>query len=58
MTIHTSATALEEAPHITETTRTTRISDALRRRAQSVIYDTSIDAESRTLIRNQRPDFG
>jgi len=51
MTIHTSATALEEAPHINETTRTNRISDALRRRAQSVINDRSIDAESRALIR-------
>ena len=51
MTTNTSATALEEAPHITETTRTNRISDALRRRAQSVINDRSIDAESRALIR-------
>jgi hypothetical protein len=51
MTTNTSATALEEAPHITETTGTTRISDALRRRAQSVINDRSIDAESRALIR-------
>jgi hypothetical protein len=51
MTTHTSATAVEEAPHITERTRTTRISDALRRRVQSVINDRSIDAESRALIR-------
>ena len=51
MTTNTSATALEDAPHITETTRATRISDALRRRAQSVISDRSIDAESRALIR-------
>jgi hypothetical protein len=51
MTTHTSATALEETPHNTETTRTTRISDALRRRAQSVINASSIDAESRALIR-------
>lgn len=51
MTTHTSATALEEAPHVTETTRTTRIGDALRRRAQSLINDRSIDAESRALIR-------
>ena len=51
MAIHSSATALEETPHATDTTRTTRISDALRRRAQSVINDRSIDAESRALIR-------
>lgn len=51
MVIHSSATALGETPHVTETTRTTTISDALRRRAQSVINDRSIDAESRALIR-------
>jgi hypothetical protein len=51
MTTHTSATALEEAPHVTETSRTTIISDALKRRAQSVINDKSLDAESRALIR-------
>ena len=51
MTTHSSATALEETPHETETTRTTTISDALRRRAQSLINDRSIDAESRALIR-------
>ena len=51
MAIHSSATALEETPHVTETTRTTTISDALKRRAQSVINDRSIDAESRALVR-------
>ncbi len=51
MAIHSSATALEETPHATETTRTTTISDALRRRAQSVINDRSINAESRALVR-------
>ena len=51
MAIHSSATALEETPHVTDTTRTTIISDALKRRAQSVINDRSIDAESRALIR-------
>jgi hypothetical protein len=48
---HSSATALEETPHVPETTRTTTISDALKRRAQSVINDWSIDAESRALVR-------
>jgi hypothetical protein len=47
---HTSATALEEKPHETETTTIT-ISDALRRRAQSVINSTSIDPQWRTIIR-------
>lgn len=51
MTTHTSAIAHEEAPHLTERTRNTTISDALRRRAQSVINDRSIDAESRAFIR-------
>lgn len=51
MEIHSSATALEETPHVPETTRTTTISDALKRRAQSVINDRSIDAESRALVR-------
>jgi hypothetical protein len=40
----------EETPHETETTQIT-ISDALRRRAQSVIDDTSIDRQWRTIIR-------
>ena len=51
MVTNTSAIAHPEAPHLTETNRTTTISDALRRRAQSVINDRSIDAESRALIR-------
>jgi len=49
MTTHGSATALE-SPHETETTTIT-ISDALRRRAQAVINDTSIDPQWRTIIR-------
>jgi hypothetical protein len=48
MTTHTSATAQEETPHETETTT---ISDALRRRAESVINDKSIDLQWRTIIR-------
>ena len=51
MATHTSATEREETPHVTETTRDTVISDALRRRAQSVIKDRSIDRQSRTLVR-------
>jgi hypothetical protein len=41
---HSSATALSETPQIT-------ISDALRRRAQSVLNDTSIDPQWRSIIR-------
>jgi hypothetical protein len=40
----------EEEPHETETTQIT-ISDALRRRAQAVIYDRSIDPQWRSIIR-------
>ena len=49
MTTDSSAIAQEQAPHETETQNT--ISDALRRRAQSVINDNSIDLEWRTIIR-------
>ena len=50
MTTDGSATALEETPHETETTQIT-ISDALRRRAQSVISDRLIDPQWRNIIR-------
>ena len=50
MSTHGSASALEETPHETETTQIT-ISDALRRRAQLVMNDRSIDPQWRTIIR-------
>jgi hypothetical protein len=50
MDCHSSATARSEAPHTTETNSTRTISDALKRRAQSVVNDTSIDPESRALV--------
>jgi len=50
MSTHVSATALEETPHETETT-TIPISDELRRRAQSVINDRSIDPQWRNIVR-------
>jgi hypothetical protein len=50
MATHVSATALEETSHETETTQIT-ISDALRRRAQSVINDRRIDPQWRTIVR-------
>ena len=48
MVSNSSVTAHEETPHETENQNT--ISDALRRRAQSLINDKSIDAQSRALI--------
>jgi len=50
MTLHSSATALDETPHDLETTKTT-ISDALRLRAQAVINDMSIDLQWRNIVR-------
>ena len=50
MSTHVSATALEETPHETETT-TIPISDALRRRAQSVINDRRTEPQWRTIVR-------
>ena len=49
MATHSSAT-LRETPHVTETTNT-EISNALKRRAQSVINDTSIDPQWRAIVR-------
>ena len=51
MDCHSSATARSEAPHATEKHSTRAISDALKRRAQSVINDRSVDSESRTFVR-------
>ena len=50
MTTHGSATLREETPHVTETINTT-ISDAVRRRAYSIINDSSIDRQWRAVIR-------
>lgn len=49
MASHGSACVREETPHENETTIT--ISDAVRRRAQSLIDDTSIDSQWRAVIR-------
>ncbi len=56
MTTHSSATTREETPHTINSTRsntlnTNTISDALKRRAQSVMNDKSIDAGARAVIR-------
>jgi len=50
MTTYGSAVPHQETPHENETTQTI-ISDALRRRAQSVINNSSIDAQWRAVIR-------
>ncbi|HKG45501.1 MAG TPA: hypothetical protein VKB02_02150 [Pyrinomonadaceae bacterium] len=50
MATHSSASVRVQTPHETETTQIT-ISDALRRRAQAVINDTSIDAQWRNIVR-------
>lgn len=50
MVNHVSASVRLETPHETETTQIT-ISDALRRRAQSVINDRSTDPQWRSIIR-------
>ena len=51
MAIDSSATAREDTPHANRTTRTATIIDALKQRAQAVLSDRSIDAESRAIIR-------
>jgi hypothetical protein len=50
MATHSSANRARRNTHLTETTRTTTISDALKRRAQSLINDRSIDARNRALV--------
>ena len=47
---HSSAKDRDETPHVTNTSRT-NISNALRRRAESVINDKSLDPGTRALIR-------
>ena len=51
MASHSSATTREQEPHVTQTSRTNTIVDALKRRAQAVLNDRSIDARSRAIIR-------
>ena len=51
MTSNTSPTAREETSHANQTTRTNTIINALKRRAQAVLNDRSLDAQSRAIIR-------
>src|ERR1041385_8134808 len=50
MATHSSAKLREQTPHLTETTNTI-ISNALKRRAQSLLNDTSIDPQWRAIVR-------
>ena len=51
MASHSSATVPEQTPHVNRTTRTNTIVNALKRRAQAVLNDKSIDAQRRAIIR-------
>ena len=51
MTTDSTATVRHEAPHTNRTTRTATIMNALKRRAQAVLNDKSIDPQSRAIIR-------
>ena len=51
MTSNTSASVRVETPHGNRTTRTNTIMNALKRRAQAVLNDTSIDPQNRAIIR-------
>jgi hypothetical protein len=51
MSTDSSATVRHEAPHSNRTTRTATIVNALKRRAQAILNDTSIDPPSRAIIR-------
>ena len=50
MATHVSAT-MRETPHVNQTSPTNTIINALKRRAQSVLNDQSIDPQSRAIIR-------
>ncbi len=51
MASHSSARTREQEPHVTQTIRTNAIVNALKRRAQAVLNDRTIDAQSRAIIR-------
>ena len=51
MASHSSATVREHTPHTKRLSRTNTIMNALTRRAQAVLNDTSIDPQSRAIIR-------
>jgi len=50
MSNHSSA-SMRETPHKNRISRTNNIANALKRRAQAVVHDKSIDPQSRAIIR-------
>jgi len=50
MANHSSA-SVRETPHVNQISRTNTIINAVKERAQAVLNDRSIDAESRAIIR-------
>ena len=46
-----SSATVRETPHANQTTRTKAIPNTLKRRAQAILNNKSIDAESRVIIR-------
>lgn len=51
MAKHSSAIAQSETSHVLELSRTNTIMNALKRRAQAVLNDESLDAQSRAILR-------
>src|ERR1041384_6098762 len=51
MSTHSSAPERQATPHATNSTTNQTISDAIKRRAQSLINDRTIDASDRAFIR-------
>ena len=51
MTTDSSASVRDETLHANQTTRTATILNSLKRRAQAVLNNTSIDPQSRAIIR-------
>src|SRR5215510_3521034 len=51
MANHSSASTREHTPHANRLSRTNTIMNALKRRAQAVLNDKSIDPQSRAIIR-------
>ena len=51
MANHSSASVREHTPHANQTSRTNTVANALKRRAQAVLNDKSIDPQSRAIIR-------
>src|SRR5690349_13076550 len=51
MANHSSVTAREHPPHVNRPSRTNTIVNALKERAEAVLNDSSIDPQSRAIIR-------